>query len=50
MRRILLAAVLLAGCSKEKGGIPVASDGEKFDEAALVEKGKITILDFSADW
>ena len=51
MKRIALACVLIAGCSKEKEGeIPIAVDGEKFDEASLIEKGKVTILDFGADW
>ena len=50
MRRILLVSVLLAGCHKPPPEIQTVVNGERFDEAALVEKGKITILDFGANW
>jgi hypothetical protein len=45
-----LALLLLAACSKGDGDIPTVVKGNRFDEASLVEKGKVTILDFSADW
>lgn len=50
MRWIALCGLLLAGCGRQDSEIPTVVRGEKFDEASLVEKDKITILAFGADW
>lgn len=50
MRRAAILALILAACDSKPSHIPTVVRGEKFDEASLVEKGKITVLDFSADW
>ncbi len=51
MRRLAFAFLLISGCDGRRAPhIPTVVKGQSFDEAALVDKGKVTILDFSADW
>ena len=50
MRRILLFSLLLAGCEQPPAEIQTVVNGEAFDESSLVEKDKVTVLDFGANW
>jgi uncharacterized lipoprotein YajG len=46
----LLSFLFLAGCERNPGNLNTVVQGTAFDEASLLEKDQITILDFSADW
>ena len=45
-----LIPLFLLACERNPGNLDTVVKGTRFDEASLVEKDRITILDFSADW
>ena len=46
----ILLFLLMAGCERNPRNLNTVVQGTAFDEKALLEKGQVTILDFSADW
>lgn len=50
MRKTACLLLLLLGCERNPANLDTVVRGTAFDEASLVEKDRITILDFGADW